>query len=433
MTISWAKVLKIAFMKKRLLILIFLTMSLGMLGGILIPISVSKFIDSIQSVSISHWTIVICIIAMVAAVVSPIANLYSTYYIATLSGHVEKRIQNYIYMHMLKVESHRLPHSSGAMIAIFSNARNISSFVAGSLPSTFSNILMSISSFIVMMYYDYLIALMVTFLAMITSFILSRTQSNVVNAIQENYRNMSLRQEFISESTRNINLIKSQTMQRYMLLRWADVVRSNTESGASVMYYGGVANAISAGSTSFITVAVVIVGVIKIRLGGISYGDLVALSILAASATVPISMAAAMMRQLHEANVAIKELQTFFGQPREKAIAAPPKRILENAFIKIDGLSYRHDGKSDRALNGLKIDFPSNGLVAIVGKNGAGKSTLLSILLGEKRDYEGEISVGGVNLREYDPQFLRTQFGSVRQESVLLSGTLESNGNPPAN
>ncbi len=65
--------------------------------------------------------------------------------------------------------------------------------------------------------------------------------------------------------------------------------------------------------------------------------------------------------------------------------------------------------------------------IAVVGHTGAGKTTLTSLLLRFYDVQRGSIRVGGVDIRELDPQELRRQFGVVLQDPYLFTGTLEEN------
>nr|WP_269214048.1 ATP-binding cassette domain-containing protein [Brucella pseudogrignonensis] len=403
------------------------TTLVGMLGTMFLPLFISHLIDAVLTKDVTPWLVFLGVFATATAIISPIAHLYSTYYSTQLSGHIDLNLQKSIYVQMLKVRGDKLPRSSGETLSIFNNARNISAFVSGSVSTAFTDLGTSFISFCLMLYYDVSISFAVLFLASVTSFVMTRTQRPVVSAIQDNFKNMSLRQSLLSESIRNVSLIKSQTMQLHMLTQWKTIVSANVLSAARVMYFGGTANAVSSISSSVITLVVAVIGIVKVQSGSISYGDLVALGVLASSMTMPISSAAAMARQFHEANEAMRELQRFFRQPRDRAIVTPAKRALNSADMRIQNLSYRYDGQEHPALSNIHLDLPEQGLVAIVGSNGAGKSTLLSIILGERTDYTGEILFGGSDRRDYDPQFLRHMLGSVSQESTLFSGTLAEN------
>ena len=81
----------------------------------------------------------------------------------------------------------------------------------------------------------------------------------------------------------------------------------------------------------------------------------------------------------------------------------------------------------DWVLRDVSFRIAPGQTLAIVGHTGAGKTTLISLLLRFYDIQRGEILLDGVNVRRYDVQDLRRQFGIVLQDPFLFSGTLETN------
>src|SRR5262249_3869612 len=51
----------------------------------------------------------------------------------------------------------------------------------------------------------------------------------------------------------------------------------------------------------------------------------------------------------------------------------------------------------------------------------------IRVLLGLRRDYSGKVEIGGRDLRDYDPRWLRSCIGVVDQDTVLFAGTVREN------
>jgi len=84
-------------------------------------------------------------------------------------------------------------------------------------------------------------------------------------------------------------------------------------------------------------------------------------------------------------------------------------------------------GDENWVLRDVSFKIAPNQTIAIVGHTGAGKTTLIGLLLRFYEFQRGAILLDGVDIREYNIQDLRLQFGIVLQDPFLFSGTLESN------
>ena len=90
-------------------------------------------------------------------------------------------------------------------------------------------------------------------------------------------------------------------------------------------------------------------------------------------------------------------------------------------------LSFTYPGSDRPALRDVSLEIPHGGTVAIVGRTGAGKSTLLALLPRLFDPPSGTVFLDGVDVRDYDLDWLRSQLAIVSQETFLFSTTIEEN------
>ena len=83
------------------------------------------------------------------------------------------------------------------------------------------------------------------------------------------------------------------------------------------------------------------------------------------------------------------------GDVKVSSIAAP-------FDITFDGVSFKYPGRSDYALKNINCTIHSGEHIAIVGENGAGKTTFIKLLTRLYDVDNGEIRVGGRNIKEYE-------------------------------
>lgn len=83
--------------------------------------------------------------------------------------------------------------------------------------------------------------------------------------------------------------------------------------------------------------------------------------------------------------------------------------------------------RSKKVLNDVNFVIEPGDVVGIVGTTGSGKSTLINLLMRFYDDYEGEILVDDVNIRDIDMSYYRSQIGYVQQEPMMFRDTIFNN------
>ena len=94
--------------------------------------------------------------------------------------------------------------------------------------------------------------------------------------------------------------------------------------------------------------------------------------------------------------------------------------------ISCRNLYFGYDEKH-HVLQDINADFPSKSFIALVGESGCGKSTLASIIVGKNKNYAGNISVGGVELRNLSEDELLKDITYIGFQSYIFKGTVREN------
>lgn len=88
--------------------------------------------------------------------------------------------------------------------------------------------------------------------------------------------------------------------------------------------------------------------------------------------------------------------------------------------------SYKKDANTP-VLKNINLDIESGETIGIIGGTGSAKSSLVNLISRLYDVTEGRLSVGGVDVRQYDMEALRNQVAVVLQNNVLFSGTILEN------
>ncbi|MEH6639117.1 MAG: ABC transporter transmembrane domain-containing protein [Porticoccaceae bacterium] len=106
------------------------------------------------------------------------------------------------------------------------------------------------------------------------------------------------------------------------------------------------------------------------------------------------------------------------------------------AQLSIKNIAFAYPTRPDLpALIDFSLDIPEGKVIALVGPSGAGKSTIFELLQRFYDPQSGAITLGGVDLRDLDPQDLRQQLGVVAQHPALFTADVMHNiryGKPDA-
>ncbi len=100
---------------------------------------------------------------------------------------------------------------------------------------------------------------------------------------------------------------------------------------------------------------------------------------------------------------------------------------LVNYDIEFKNVSFKYHDHSEEVLKDISFKIKQGNQVGIIGGTGSGKSSLVSLIPRLYDATEGEVLVGGQNVKSLSLSELRDKIGVVLQESILFSGTISSN------
>ncbi|WP_440086133.1 ABC transporter ATP-binding protein [Streptosporangium sp. LJ11] len=128
--------------------------------------------------------------------------------------------------------------------------------------------------------------------------------------------------------------------------------------------------------------------------------------------------------------VEVLDTESSVTPPRD-----PVRQVSGRAELEMRDVEFRYPGAAAPVLSGISFRADAGQTTAVIGSTGSGKTTLISLIPRLFDATSGTVSVGGVDIRDLDPQTLWTRIGLVPQKPYLFSGTVASNlryGNPDA-
>lgn len=101
---------------------------------------------------------------------------------------------------------------------------------------------------------------------------------------------------------------------------------------------------------------------------------------------------------------------------------------VKSGEVVFKDVSFKYSADAEKnALEDINLTIPSGSTVGIIGGTGSSKTTLVNLISRLYDVTEGELLVGGVDVRQYDLKTLRDNVSVVLQKNVLFSGTINEN------
>lgn len=95
--------------------------------------------------------------------------------------------------------------------------------------------------------------------------------------------------------------------------------------------------------------------------------------------------------------------------------------------ISFEHVSFGYNSTGELALQDVSVSIKRGQTVGLIGSTGSGKSTFVNLIPRFYDAVAGEIKVGGVNVKDYPLEQLRSRIGIVQQKALLFTGTIAEN------
>ena len=105
-----------------------------------------------------------------------------------------------------------------------------------------------------------------------------------------------------------------------------------------------------------------------------------------------------------------------------------PVNEVRDGSVDFENVCFKYSSKAEKnALAGINVHISSGMTVGIIGGTGSSKSTLVQLIPRLYDVTEGSVKVGGIDVRDYDIETLRSSVAMVLQKNLLFSGTIKEN------
>ena len=226
----------------------------------------------------------------------------------------------------------------------------------------------------------------------------------------------------------SITVIKSFNREKIEADRQAAIQRTMTDLQLSTRkkayFFGGLKSFLEQIGT--VLIIILTAYLVLTDYPGMSIGKIMYHVMLFANVSAPI-------RQLHriydDMNDALIYAEGFFGildadEEVEESGSHHPRRV--SGEFELQGVDFTYSNGT-QALFDVSMHIPAGKITALVGLSGAGKSTIVNLLDKFYTPQKGSIKLDGIELSDWDTEWLRENIGLVLQKNHIFSGTIEEN------
>jgi len=158
------------------------------------------------------------------------------------------------------------------------------------------------------------------------------------------------------------------------------------------------------------------------------FGDMVVFSSYAMQVIMSFLMLAMIFMILPRAQVSAVRINEVL----DKEISIKNGTLKENktneiGTVEFKNVSFKYPDAEEYILENISFKANKGDTVAFIGSTGSGKSTLINLVPRFYDATDGEVLIDGVNVKEYDLEYLYNKIGYVPQKAVIFNGTVSSN------
>ena len=415
-------------------LMVFGTILLSSVLGLLPSIITGRIVDEALVGESMKLLIQLLLAALVTLLASQLVSVLTAYLNAWISQHIIFDMKNQMYGHLQRM-SHAFFTSErqGDIITrMNTDISGVSSVISGTLSSILSNVATVVTTLVALFGMNWkmaIIGVLVIPLLILPTRTAGRTRWKLLSEGQQKHDEMNqLINETLSVSgsmlTKLFTREKAEydrfvtvngevtklAMKEQLSGRWFFMIMGIfTQLGPLLIYFAGGYLIIAAGEV------------------GLTVGMITAMVALVNRLYRPVESLLNLQVDFTRSLALFTRIFDYFDRPVD--IASPENAVkpdLTGADVRFNHVRFGYTPDQE-LLHDIDFTAHSGQMTAIVGPSGSGKSTVINFIPRLWDVDGGSVTIGGVDVRDFDLTYLRSQIGMVSQDTYLFNGTIREN------
>ncbi|MGY8950799.1 MAG: ABC transporter ATP-binding protein [Flavobacteriales bacterium] len=414
--------------KKVLYLSMFFSMVLSFLSPIR-PFLINYAVDNYIMIENADQLQFICIVLLGILFLEAIFQFFYIYLATWLGQHVIQDMRAKVYQHILKLKMTYFDNTPiGSLVTrAVSDIETISDIFSQGLFVIIGELLKLIVVISMMFYTDWRLALISMIAIPILLIATAWFKKNIKAAFQNVRKEVSNINTFVQEHIVGMNLVQIFNREDAELKKFQDINKGHLSAHLkSVFYYSVFFPVVEILSALSIGMIIWYGGEAIVSGKDVTLGELVAFILYIHMMFRPIRQLADRFNVLQMGIVGSERV--FKVLDTEDFITDEGSVEKENIDGEVEYKNVKFAYKNeDWVLNGLSFKIEKGKNLALVGRTGAGKTSIINILNRFYEIQEGEISIDGVEIRDFKLSNLRKHIAVVQQEVHLFSSSIMEN------
>ena len=245
--------------------------------------------------------------------------------------------------------------------------------------------------------------------------------------LEEKFQMGAHSNSYLVESITGVQTVKSLAIEGSMFRKWEEKLAKYLKASFNLAVMGNFTGSISKLLQKLMTISILYVGVCLVIENKLTIGQLIAFQMFAGQFSAPMLRLVNLWNEFQQTLLAVDRIGDILNSPVE--LQSENAITLSNikGEIKFDKLSFKYGVDLPNVLNNINLIIPPGAKIGFVGRSGSGKSTITKLIQRLYYPTEGTIYIDGIDIRNVNPVWLRTNIGVVLQENYLFSGTIKEN------
>lgn len=174
-------------------------------------------------------------------------------------------------------------------------------------------------------------------------------------------------------------------------------------------------------------IAVLWFGGQQVMAGSMGRGELISFITYITQILMSLIMISMFFMQFLRGSASVGRILEIWNTESEIKVAKDSVIKLKDGSIGFNNVSFCYPGSTEKTLKNINFHIQSGEILGIIGSTGSSKSTLVQLIPRLYDVTEGSVTVGGIDVKDYDIKSLRDQVSFVLQRNTLFSGTIREN------